>query len=114
MNDKKNQLEEEMSPFADQPSNPNGSLVPDEIPEDLLGTIFYGTGSAERAAMEEADQKACEYAKQRGTCFHPSRLYGRTNENGVWTATAIAANHRGSCPRYPPPQRNNYCWSWEY
>lgn len=114
MNENKNQFDENKSLFADLPPNSNGSLVPSEIPESILGTVFIGTGTTERAAMEAADGKACAYAKSRETCFHPSRLYSRTEKDGVWTATATAANHRGSCPRYPPPQRNNYCWSWEY
>jgi hypothetical protein len=93
-------------------ANLNGSLVP-ESPE-LLGTVFVRTGATEILAMREADEAACDHAKARKSCFHPSRRYERTNSNGQWQATAIAANHRGSCPKYPPPQRNNYCWSWEY
>lgn len=113
MDDKKNQ-QEEMYLFADLTANPNGSLVPEEIPEELLGAVYYGTGKTERAAMDEADDLACAHAKERRTCFHPSRMYKRTEKDGVWTAYAIAANHRGSCPRFPPPQRHLYCWSWEY
>lgn len=100
--------------FAELPANPNGSLVPEEIPDEMLGTVYQGTGPTERAAMDEADDLACAHAKERRTCFHPSRMYGRVLNDGVWTATAVAANHRGSCPRIPPPQRHLYCWSWEY
>ncbi|SDR65842.1 hypothetical protein [Christiangramia echinicola] len=111
MKENKNQSVKANPLFEKLPKNPNGSLVPEEIPEEMLGTRFIGTGETEFDAMKEADRRACDYAKKRLTCFHPSRKYTRHQEGTIWVAQAIAANHQGSCPNL---DRNDDCSTWEY
>ncbi|NVO84287.1 hypothetical protein [Hymenobacter terrestris] len=111
MNEDKKQFGKTNPLFANLPKNPSGSIVPAEIPEEILGTRFIGTGETEFDAMNEADKRACAHAKSNVTCFHPSRLYPRRKEGTIWVAEATAANHQGSCPDL---DRNNNCWSYEY